>query len=162
MPEILNALDAEFVIEDYVLRSECSQIWTFENRPDRVAQTVSLAPLVRSGVLKTVEIDDSEAATAVILAHVGLDDGEARTGAVAIHRGLVLATDDKAARRVFIRNYQRTGVIGTPTLMRGWAEVVRVETGELRTVLETLEFCGNYVPSPRDPDTSWWNQAVGR
>lgn len=61
---------------------------------------LDLAPLIAVDLLSVVGIATEEEAASFIDFAAALDDGEAETCALAYHRGVIVATDDRKARRL--------------------------------------------------------------
>lgn len=89
-----------------------------------------------------------------------LDDGEASILAIAGGRGFVIATDDRKALRIASGAMPATARIGTPILMRQWADVSHPGSDSLRRALRSIEADGRYRPRRTEAHSSWWLGAV--
>ena len=104
--EILNTIPKSVCVAAYVKNEEVLKTYDVSSDTEEV---VDLQSLIDRGVLILVELDlETEADTWVNLATV-LDDGEAVTGAIAFHRNWAIATDDRAAIRLFEREAPHRG-----------------------------------------------------
>lgn len=87
---------------------------------------------------------------------VQLDDGEAACLAIAKSRSWILATDDRVARR--LATEQSVKVLGTPEIVRTWAESNSVSDSEISSVIGNLRRYAKYAPRVNVPDAEWWYQ----
>lgn len=87
---------------------------------------------------------------------VQIDDGEAACLAIAKSRSWILATDDRVARR--LATEQSVKVLGTPELVRTWAESNSVSDSEISSVIGNIQRYAKYVPRSNVPDAEWWYQ----
>ena len=99
-----------------------------------------------------------EAGTRVNLAAV-LDDGEAVTGAIAVHRNWAIATDDKAAIRVFNQMAPQLQIITTPELIKYWAEKCQPSAQTIHNCLQNIEVGARYRPGRQHPLYTWWQDS---
>lgn len=87
---------------------------------------------------------------------VQLDDGEAACLAIAKSRSWILATDDRVARR--LATEQGVKVLGTPEIVRTWAESNSVSDSEISSVIGNIRRYAKYAPRANVPDAEWWYQ----
>jgi predicted nucleic acid-binding protein len=87
---------------------------------------------------------------------VQLDDGEAACLAIAKSRSWILATDDRVARR--LATEQSVKVLGTPEIVRTWAESNSVSDSEISSVIGNIRRYAKYAPRVNVPDAEWWYQ----
>ncbi len=87
---------------------------------------------------------------------VQLDDGEAACLAIAKSRSWILATDDRVARR--LATQQSVKVLGTPEIVRTWAESNSVSDSEISSVIGNIRRYAKYAPRVNVPDAEWWYQ----
>lgn len=87
---------------------------------------------------------------------VQIDDGEAACLAIAKSRSWILATDDRIARR--LATEQSVKVLGTPEIVRTWAESNSVSDSEISSVIGNIQRYAKYVPRSNVPDAEWWYQ----
>ncbi len=121
-------------------------------------QQVRIDKLLGAGVLEEVDLDDDKERELYIEYSMGLDDGEAMTIALAENRCLAVATDDKKARRFAQRDGSSVAsVIGTPMLIRHWADVKRPNVEALRLAINRIEQLARFRPDTADPLRQWWN-----
>ena len=121
-------------------------------------QQVRIDKLLDAGVLEEVDLDDDKERELYIEYSMGLDDGEAMTIALAENRCLAVATDDKKARRFAQRDGSSVvSVIGTPMLIRHWADVKRPNVEALRLAINRIEQLARFRPDTADPLRQWWD-----
>lgn len=87
---------------------------------------------------------------------VQIDDGEAACLAIAKSRSWILATDDRVARR--LATEQSVKVLGTPEIVRTWAESNSVSDSEISSVIGNIQRYTKYFPRSNVPDAEWWYQ----
>ncbi|MFN0096171.1 MAG: hypothetical protein ACKVVT_15525 [Dehalococcoidia bacterium] len=83
-----------------------------------------------------------------------LDDGEAECGAVAQHRGILLATDDRKARRIL--GEAGVPLTDTPELLKLWATVSGIDGAMVSEVLVAVQRGARFRPRPEHPLYEWW------
>ncbi len=157
---ILTALRHEWYIPAAVERE--SQQYRQPDPDDAeklVAIPIDLAPALTSGVLHRCdcEADEETELYVQLAARIG-DDGESMGLAIAKCRGWSVMTDDKKARR--IAKELGVGVIGTPQLMKQWAEIIKPSAAELVAVLSAIERFANYRPGRGAEDFEWWVASI--
>jgi hypothetical protein len=108
----------------------------------------------------TLEGDAEMAHFLALVSSSRIDDGEAMSGALAHARGLAVATDDKAALKLFGRHSPPIPTCSTASLVRHWADRSAVDAATLRCTLVDIRERAFFEPGPRDPLRSWWRQAV--
>lgn len=118
-------------------------------------ETIDLGPHFDSGMLIAAVLSGDETATYVRLA-AEVDDGEAQVLAVGLHRGLVVATDDRRARRVAAR--EEVKLLNTPELILQWAHQSGRSTNDLRQAVFDIEVRARYRPRPADPNRAEWDR----
>jgi predicted nucleic acid-binding protein len=122
---------------------------------------ILLTPLIDGGWLKRHDLRDDNEKTVYVELAADLDDGEAMTLAIAHQRRLVVATDDRKARRIA---NQRLGkelvLLRTSEIMHAWVQRARPEETALRGVLKRIEIVARYRPANDDPLREWWTTAT--
>ena len=120
-----------------------------------IIESVDLVPALSSGVLKRCNCENEEetALYVELAASIG-DDGESMGLAIAKCRGWTVMTDDKKARR--IAGELGIEVVGTPQVMKMWAEIAVPQPSELAQVLESIQQYSNYRPTRNAVDFDWW------
>ena len=118
-------------------------------------EEVDLAPHIAAGAIVTTTLTLDETATYVRFA-AEVDDGEAQVLAVGLHRGLIVATDDRRARRVAMR--EGVQLFSTPDLILGWAHRGGRSSDELRQAVVDIEVRARYRPRPADPNRAEWDR----
>lgn len=90
-----------------------------------------------------------------------LDDGEAMTVALALSRGWTMATDDRKARRIFLRDSgDAERLLSTAQILKNWSLAVRLSAEELKDMLLEVSLRGRFSPRSDDSDFDWWSQAL--
>ena len=151
--EILDTIPKSVCIAAYVKNEEILR--TYDISSNR-AEDIDLQSLIDQGVLILVDLNlKTEAETRVSLATV-LDDGEAVTGAIAIHRNWAIATDDKAAIKVFGREVPHLQIITTPELIKYWADKTKPPPEIINQCLQNIAVGASYRPSKKHHLYDWW------
>jgi hypothetical protein len=124
-------------------------------------EEVILDPFCESGCLDVLEPSGGEEETLYVDYAVQVDDGEAMSLALAHSRGLLLATDDRKARRLFLEELgDAARLLTTAAILKAWAKKSRVAGQDLRGVLVRVTQRGRFFPPADDPDYDWWSDAV--
>ena len=110
--------------------------------------------LIDEGVLSSCSLHSGDESDLFVRLAVRLDDGEAACLAIAKHRSLTLATDDRVARR--ISNELSVDVLGTPELVRSWAEHCDVSPAILAESISNIQRLAKFVPRPGTTYADWW------
>lgn len=157
---ILAALRHEWYIPAAVERESQQYRQPDPADPEKlVVQPLDLGPALAGGVLLRCDCEgDEEVALYVELAARIGDDGESMGLAIARCRGWSVLTDDKKARQIAAE--LGVPVLGTPEVMRQWAEAVGPEAEELSQVLRAIERFANYRPGRRAGDYEWWMASI--
>lgn len=116
---------------------------------------VDLARHVNVGFFEITDMMAEEIPLYVELAGL-VDDGEASTIAVALSRGLLLATDDRKARRLCAERGLPTPT-GTVALIRQYCEATALDHAGVSQVLAAIRNHASFQPPRHDPDLAWWN-----
>lgn len=159
--DIALVLPYQLAVADYVREEEALYVW----RPDPTGtreepEPVDLSALIDEGLMRVMGLSSpGEEATFVALATL-VDDGEAITGALAAHRQCALATDDRKARRVLSEHLPTVPLLSTLELLKLWADGAAVPDAELRQATDGMRLGASYVPGPRDPLYTWWDDIV--
>lgn len=115
---------------------------------------VQLDRHIGSGVLAVAALKPEELPVYVELA-CDLGDGEASSIAVAVNRGLVIATDDRKARRISIER-GLPDPTRTSRILRAYCDKVLHEAPAIRDLLRAVQQRANFVPARSDPGFVWW------
>lgn len=107
-----------------------------------------------------VSLAESEIETYVSLAS-DIDDGEAATLAVAVNRKLLVATDDKKARRVAV-SLGLPAPLQTTHLLREFCDKAQLSVSESAEMLRRVRDNARYIPRMDDPHIGWWRGALSR
>jgi hypothetical protein len=154
--EILGACRCPSYVVREVLQGEALFLRPLpEDDPNNGLIPVDLTPLLASGVLIEVMLNDNEQAPFVHFAAL-MDDGESRSAAVALNRGCRLVTDDRLALRVAREHTPPIITIDTPELIHQWAELSRIDDGILATTLRRIQICAKFQPRRTHQLHEWW------
>lgn len=135
-------------------RTEAEAIYLNPRTPGTPPETIDVGPYVASGTLRRAVLDAAETATYVRLA-AEVDDGEAQVLAVGLERGLVVATDDRRARRVATR--LGVGLLSTPELVVIWAGDPDTKAANVAPAILDIEIRARYRPRTTDPNRTSWD-----
>jgi hypothetical protein len=135
-------------------RTEAEAIYLNSRIPGSPPEVIDLAPHIASGTLTKTSLDPTETGTYVQLA-TEVDDGEAQVLAVGHHRGLVVATDDRRARRVATR--LNIGLLSTPELVIAWASDPTTLRAAVGPAISDIEVRARYRPRAGDSNRAGWD-----
>ena len=122
---------------------------------------VKLDPFMKSKSLTVYGLSGDTEQTLYVDYAADLDDGEAMTLALAFSRGFSMATDDRKARRIFLKEIgDSTRLLSTAQILRAWSKKEGLASGELKKLLLEVSRRGRFSPPSGDPDFSWWSKAV--
>jgi hypothetical protein len=160
--EILGTMRRPCAVVDYVRDHEALWVGRHKGEQADERERVNLDPLVASGLIEvlTLEGDEEMAHFLTLVSSSRIDDGEAMSGALAHARGLVVATDDKAALKVFDRHSPPISTCSTASILKHWAECAGVDAATLRSVLVDIRERACFEPGLRDPLQGWWRAAL--
>lgn len=122
-------------------------------------ERIDIRPLIDAELLTICGVeDDAEVELYVDYASV-LSDGEAMSLAIALSRNLVLVTDEKKARRLFLEAAEEPmRLASTSSLMRNWAKE-NISATRIKEALSNIERRSRYQPPPTDENYQWWLDA---
>jgi len=152
LEEILSANGARGIL---CPRTRAESVYLNPRSPGGKRQTIDLFPHVASGMLVETTLDQDETATFIRLA-AEVDDGEAQVLAVGLHRRLIVATDDRRARKVAAR--EGISLLSTPELILGWAAGGGRSSEEHRQAITDIEIRARFRPRPSDPSRPDWDR----
>ncbi len=121
-----------------------------------VRKEVDMSQYVDRKSVSYCDIEGGYEAALYVRFAVQLDDGEAACLAIAKSRSWILATDDRVARR--LATEQSVKVLGTPEIVRTWAESNSVSDSEISSVIGNIRRYAKYAPRVNVPDAEWWYQ----
>jgi predicted nucleic acid-binding protein len=151
--EILTTIPKSVCIAAYVKNEEILKTYDISSNSTK---DIDLQLLIDQGVLILVDLNlEIEAETRVSFATV-LDDGEAVTGAIALHRNWAIATDDKAAIRLFGREAPHLQIITTPELIKYWVDRTEPPPEVVNRWLQDITVGASYCPSKKHHLYHWW------
>ena len=125
-----------------------------EGRPE----AVDLQLLIAAGVLTPCQIEGVAEEDLYVTYALELDDGEAMSLAIAQSRNLVLATDERKARRLARENAPQLSIISTAEIIRAWAE--GKERRDVIAVVHSILTRARFRPADSDPLALWWNEML--
>ncbi|MBX9854461.1 MAG: hypothetical protein K2Y26_02995 [Gemmatimonadaceae bacterium] len=160
--DIFGTMPHPFAVADYVANKEALWVGRHRSGPSAECERVDIGPLISSGLIEVLTLDGDEevAHFLALVSSARIDDGEAMSGALAHARGLVVATDDRAALRVFGSHTPPISTCSTADLVKHWAECAAVDVATLQRVLIDIRERGCFEPGSRDPLQGWWRAAM--
>ena len=123
--------------------------------PGKLVKTpIELGAYFAKALLQRCEIA-GEDETAYFVGYASrLDDGEAECLALAKNRGWLLATDDRVATTLAIK--QGVTVLTTAELLKRWATTTQATREQVTAVLGNIRRFARFVPRPQSPEAPWW------
>jgi len=154
---IAQVLSTTFLIVDQA----ASEMGYLRDEVDgQLVQTpIDLNRYVTAGAVQLLSLNDGELDQYVALAAV-VDDGEAATITIAASRGLLMATDDRKARRVCTEQ----GVlepVRSLNILHSYADAASLNEESIRELLVRIRSRASFRPPSVDPDYKWWSSHVG-
>lgn len=136
---------------------ERESIYLRTGDPNAPLELIELRPLIASGLLKVCRIEGDDEAQLYVDYASKLDDGEAMSLAIALSRELILATDERKARRLFSEAAGgQKNLTSTSELVRRWAEAEQIPADRLKAALTRIEERARYQPPATDANYKWW------
>jgi len=158
--DILSSSELDFAISTIVSRES---IYLRASDPKAPSVAENLEALVQAQFLRVVELSGDDEQSAYVNYAADLDDGEAMTLALAFSRGFLVATDDRKARRIFLKNAgDQTRLLSTPQILKSWTQRARLSSAEVKELLLEISARGRFSPHPTDPEHSWWSNAIAQ
>lgn len=136
-------------------RTRAETVYLNPRVPGAPRDTIDLVPHIVAGSIVTTALNEDETATYIRFA-AEVDDGEAQVLAVGLHRGLVVATDDRRARRVAAR--EAVKLLSTPELILVWAHRSGRSINEVRQAVLDIEMRARYRPRTADTNRAEWDR----
>jgi predicted nucleic acid-binding protein len=128
-----------------------------EDQTDQlVRKEVDMNNYVDRKLLSYCDVEGSYEAELYVQFAVQIDDGEAACLAIAKSRSWIMASDDRVARRIATEHSVK--VLGTPEIVRTWAESKSVSDSEIALAIGNIQRFAKYVPRANAPDAAWWYQ----
>ncbi len=119
-------------------------------------EKIDLQSSIELGILKIFSVQSETERLRYIELAVSLDDGEAEAIAIAEGRKFALATDDRKARNVILREGLKIELWSTCKLLQHWEKECAVQNDVLSNVLANISQRARYRPKPGHPDSDWW------
>ena len=158
MHEILPLAARRVLVCDLV-RDESFYLQSDDGSDEQVL--IDLQPLFDRGTIHLCSLENDLENQAFVDLAAQLDDGEAMSIAIALSRNMLIATDDKKARRIFQENTtNRNALLSTSDLVREWAEANELPIIEVKAVLTRIETIARYFPPNSDQNYVWWNEIM--
>lgn len=121
--------------------------------------TIDIEPLIASGIIQLIEMDDENEPTLYVQQASIVDDGEAMSIAIAANRGLELAIDDKQALNHVKRTFPNVQLWTTPEILKHWSDTADVTIERLRDAIVNIETRSRYFPAKSHILANWWRTA---
>lgn len=119
-------------------------------------EAIVLAPLFASGILHLCDLQGQTEEELYVGYAADLDDGEATSLAISQSRGYHLATDDRKTRKLVRETGLNIALLTTTEIPRVWAELNKPVPAALATAIQRISSRARFVPSPEEPNYSWW------
>lgn len=119
-------------------------------------EPIDLSPLFASGMLHLCDLQGQAEEDLYVGYAADLDDGEAMSLAISQSRGYYLATDDRKTRKLARETGLNIVLLTTAEILRVWAERNKPVPAALATAIRRISSRARFVPSPEDPNYSWW------
>lgn len=159
--DIISAVPFSFGVAEAVRREALYILPEGESEESPTeAESVSIEPLVASGLLEVLQPESEQEAGTYIDFAADLDDGESMTCALAIHRSHDIATDERKAIRILAERAPQVVVHTTSSLVRWWSEVRHADPQVVRRTLNAIQVRGRFRPGKTDPLLSWWESML--
>jgi predicted nucleic acid-binding protein len=121
-----------------------------------VRKEVDMDDYVERKLVSYCDVEGSYETELYVQFAVDIDDGEAACLAIAKSRSWVMATDDRVARRIATEH--SVPVLGTPEIVRTWAESNSVSDSEIALAIGNIQRFAKYAPRANVLDADWWYQ----
>ncbi|MEW5960691.1 MAG: hypothetical protein AB1801_23450 [Chloroflexota bacterium] len=154
---ILRTIPRSVCVAAYVKNEEILRTYDVLSNS---TEDVDLQPLIDQGLLFLVELDLETEAEAYVNFSTVLDDGEAITGAIALHRNWAIATDDKAAIKIFEREAPQLQIITTPELIKYWVDTTHPSFDTVNQCLQNIIIGARYRPNAKHCLYDWWQSFI--
>lgn len=136
-------------------------IYLRSSDPKALPEPVDLNALVHAKCLSVHGLEGSEEQALYVDYAAELDDGEAMTLALAFSRGLLVATDDRKARRIFLENTgDSTRLLSTTQVLKRWCESAALPPETIKELLREISVRGRFSPHSSDPEFLWWSKMI--
>jgi len=119
-------------------------------------EAIDLSPLFISGILHLCDLQGQAEEGLYVGYAADLDDREAMSLAISQSRGYCLATDDRKTRKLARETGLNIVLLTTTEILRVWAELNAPAPAKLATAIQRISNRARFVPSPEDPNYSWW------
>ena len=121
-------------------------------------EPVDLQTLIDAGVFTPCQIEGVAEEDLYVTYALELDDGEAMSLAIAQSRRLVLATDERKARRIARENAPELPIISTVEIIRAWAE--GKERRDVSAAVRSILARARFRPPDSDLLAIWWTEML--
>ena len=158
LEQVLGGLPFQMFVAAAVEREEIS-IRPSVTAAKHERRRVDLQPCIDSGLLNRCLPETDQERDLYVSLTLRIQDGEAMSLSIASSRGWAIATDDKPARRLAAE--LGVQVLGTPELVRLWAEASSLPKDLLAGSITRIEQLARYVPTADLPAFDWWSRSRG-
>ena len=121
-------------------------------------ERINLGDFVDRGMLTILTVQSEAEQLRFIELAMSLDDGEAEAIAIAEKRKYALATDDRKARNVILRQGLQVEIWSTCKLIQHWQQKCSISEVEVGIALASISSRAKYRPKPGHADCDWWNK----
>jgi hypothetical protein len=156
LPEVVEGLGLSVWVVPKVYPEEAGFLYALNENERGEPEPLDLTSLFATGIIRVApELSEQELESFVAYAAL-IDDGEAMTIAAAVHRGGGVVTDELRAWRVLSEYSPDTPRATTVSLVKQWASASGASRDVLVNMFECVRIRARYVPSPRQPDFTWF------
>jgi predicted nucleic acid-binding protein len=149
----------KFHVSDQVAQEAKWILQPSDADPERLEKAgIDLTDHYASGVLATCKLESEQELLQFVTLAANLDDGEAACLSLAANRKWLLASDDRVARR--IAGELGVDVIGTPQIIKRWANQNKVTGTDLASTLQAIQKYARFVPHRTAQDFDWWMNSL--
>jgi predicted nucleic acid-binding protein len=135
---------------------EALYVREFDASGGMVKVTLDAGAVVAQGRLHVLSLGSAQEHASFIEFARELDDGEAQALALALHHKRVLVTDDRPAIRVAGGPSVEVRTMGTPELLRAWADADPKRRARLPEVVRRVAMLGSFQLRKTSPHYDWW------
>ena len=139
-----------------VAAAACAEVLSIRDAVSGETVPVSLEPHFAAGLLERIDVETENERAGYIAYAAQLDDGEAMSLALAEIRHLPLATDDRKARSLVVREGVKVELFSTVAVLQAWEQSAGISLREMRDVLTRIRKSARFYPAAGTPDSIWW------
>jgi predicted nucleic acid-binding protein len=139
-----------------IAAAACAEVLSIRDAVSGETVPVTLDPHFAAGLLERIDVETEEERAGYIAYAAQLDDGEAMSLALAEVRHLPLATDDRKARSLVVREGIRVELFSTVAVLQAWEQNAGISIHEMREVLTRIRKSARFYPAVGTPESGWW------